>query len=45
MVICFDAVNNVKLPGSNLNPETGYPDEVFVVFLSPSRQMLDSTLN
>jgi hypothetical protein len=26
------------VPGSNLGPETGYP-EVFVVFLSPSRQM------
>jgi hypothetical protein len=27
-----------EVPGSNLGPETGYP-EVFVVFLIPSRQI------
>jgi hypothetical protein len=29
-----------EVPGSNLGPETGYPDRFFVVFLSPY-----STLN
>jgi hypothetical protein len=30
-----------EISGSNLNPETGYPDRFFVVFLSPSKQMLE----
>jgi hypothetical protein len=33
--------NNSKfIPGSNLGPETGYPDRIFVDFLSPSRLIL-----
>jgi hypothetical protein len=34
---------NRKVPGSNLGPETGNP-EVFVVLLSPARQMPGSYL-
>jgi hypothetical protein len=29
----------LNVPGSNLGPETGHPDRIFVVFLSASRQM------
>jgi hypothetical protein len=29
-----------EVPGSNLGTETGYPERVFVVFHSPSRQIL-----
>jgi hypothetical protein len=28
-----------EVPGSNLGPETGYLHRLFVVFLSPSRQI------
>jgi hypothetical protein len=28
-----------EVPGSNQGSETGYPDMLFVVFLSPSRQV------
>jgi hypothetical protein len=28
-----------EAPGSNFGPETGYPDRIFVHFLSPFRQM------
>jgi hypothetical protein len=28
-----------EVPGSNLGPETGYPDRLFVVFLGPFTQM------
>jgi hypothetical protein len=28
-----------EVPGSNLGPETGYPDRFFVFFLSSSRQI------
>jgi hypothetical protein len=29
-----------EVPGSILGPETGYPDRFFLVFLSPSKQIL-----
>jgi hypothetical protein len=29
-----------EVPGSNLGPETSYPDKVFVVFLCPFRRIL-----
>jgi hypothetical protein len=29
-----------EVPGSYLSPDTGYPDLVLVVFISPFRQML-----
>jgi hypothetical protein len=29
-----------EVPGSNLGPDTGYTDRFFVVFVSPSRQVL-----
>jgi hypothetical protein len=28
-----------EVSGSNLRPETGYPDRFFVIFISSSRQM------
>jgi hypothetical protein len=28
-----------EVPGSNLGPATGFPDRVFVLLLSPSRQI------
>jgi hypothetical protein len=35
-----------EVPGSNLGPQTGYPDWGFsFVFLIPSKQMPESTLN
>jgi hypothetical protein len=33
-----------KVPGSNIGPETGYPDRFFVDFLRPSRQMPEKYL-
>jgi hypothetical protein len=29
-----------EVPGSNLGPDTGYPDRVFVIFLSLEGKML-----
>jgi hypothetical protein len=38
VVECLTFVFLIRdVPGSNIGPETGYPDRVFVVFLSPSR--------
>jgi hypothetical protein len=40
-LLCIQAI-----PGSNVNPDTGYPDpRIFVVFSVPPGKCQDSTLN
>jgi hypothetical protein len=36
--------HNVKVMGSNVGPETGYSNRLFVVFLSPYRKMMGQGL-